>query len=91
MARQFRSRVTTNPSRTLFDGARRERGYAVIWKGSNAMTDLAHERQQAHAYLDRLPPAQLSAVPSLLGALLNGRNLDRPCIAISRRRTGNMI
>ena len=35
------------------------------------MTDLAHERQQAHAYLDRLPPAQLSAVRSLLESILD--------------------
>ena len=32
--------------------------------------DVVQERQQAHAYLDRLPPAQLSAVRSLLEAML---------------------
>ena len=32
--------------------------------------DAAQERQQAHAYLDRLPPAQLSAVCRLLEAML---------------------
>ena len=36
-----------------------------------AMTDLAHERQQAHAYLDQLPPAQLSAIHSLLESMLD--------------------
>jgi hypothetical protein len=30
-----------------------------------------HERQQAHAYLDQLPPAQLSAVRSLLETMLD--------------------
>ena len=29
------------------------------------------ERQQAHAYLDRLPPAQLSAIRSLLETILD--------------------
>jgi hypothetical protein len=33
--------------------------------------DLAHERQQAHAYLDRLPPEQLSAVRGLLETMLD--------------------
>jgi hypothetical protein len=33
--------------------------------------DLAHERQRAHAYLDRLPPEQLSAVRSLLETMLD--------------------
>ncbi len=32
--------------------------------------DVVQERQQAHAYLDRLPPAQLSAVRSLLESML---------------------
>jgi len=32
--------------------------------------DLAQERQQAHAYLDRLPPEQLSAVQGLLESML---------------------
>jgi hypothetical protein len=32
--------------------------------------DVVQERQQAHAYLDRLPPAQLSAVRSLLATML---------------------
>ena len=32
--------------------------------------DVVQERQQAHAYLDRLPPAQLSAVRSLLETML---------------------
>ncbi len=32
--------------------------------------DLMQERQQAHAYLDRLPAAQLSAVRSLLETML---------------------
>ena len=32
--------------------------------------DVVRERQQAHAYLDRLPPAQLSAVRSLLATML---------------------
>lgn len=35
------------------------------------MTDLAQERQQAHAYLDQLPPAQLSAVRRLLETMLD--------------------
>ena len=33
--------------------------------------DVQHERQQAHAYLDYLPDAQLSAVCGLLEAMLN--------------------
>jgi hypothetical protein len=33
--------------------------------------DLTQERRQAHAYLDRLPPEQLSAVRSLLEAMLD--------------------
>ena len=33
--------------------------------------DVAQERQQAHAYLDRLPAAQLSAVRSLLETMLD--------------------
>ena len=33
--------------------------------------DLFHDRQQAHAYLDRLPPDQLSTVLSLLETMLN--------------------
>jgi hypothetical protein len=32
--------------------------------------DVVQERKQAHAYLDRLPPAQLSAVRSLLETML---------------------
>lgn len=32
---------------------------------------LEQERQQAHAYLDRLPPPQLSAVRSLLETMLD--------------------
>jgi hypothetical protein len=32
--------------------------------------DVVQERQQAYAYLDRLPPAQLSAVRSLLETML---------------------
>jgi len=32
--------------------------------------DLGQERQQAHAYLDRLAPDQLSAVRSLLATML---------------------
>ena len=32
--------------------------------------NVLQERQQAHAYLDRLPPAQLSAVRSLLETML---------------------
>jgi hypothetical protein len=32
--------------------------------------DFVQERQQAHAYLDRLPPAQLSAVRGLLETML---------------------
>lgn len=35
------------------------------------MTDLAQERQQAHAYLDQLPPAQLSAVRNLLASIVD--------------------
>lgn len=35
------------------------------------MIDLAHEREQAHAYLDQLRPAQLSAVRSLLETMLD--------------------
>jgi hypothetical protein len=33
--------------------------------------DLSHDRQQAHAYLDRLPPERLSAVLSLLATMLD--------------------
>jgi hypothetical protein len=33
--------------------------------------DLVHERQQAHAYLDRLRPEQLSAVRGLLETMLD--------------------
>lgn len=33
--------------------------------------DFVQERQQAHAYLDRLPPEQLSAVRSLLETMLD--------------------
>lgn len=33
--------------------------------------DLVHERQRAHAYLDRLPLEQLSAVRSLLETMLD--------------------
>ena len=33
--------------------------------------DFAQERQQAHAYLDRLPPGQLSAVRGLLETMLD--------------------
>jgi hypothetical protein len=33
--------------------------------------DLVHERQRAHAYLDRLSPEQLSAVRSLLETMLD--------------------
>jgi hypothetical protein len=33
--------------------------------------DLVQERQQAHAYLDRLPPEQLSAVRGLLETMLD--------------------
>jgi hypothetical protein len=41
-------------------------------KGSNFMAlDLAQERQQAHAYLDQLPAAQLSAVRSLLESMID--------------------
>jgi hypothetical protein len=32
--------------------------------------DVVQERQQVHAYLDRLPPAQLGAVRSLLEIML---------------------
>ena len=34
-------------------------------------TDLTQKRRQAHAYLDRLPPEQLSAVRSLLETMLD--------------------
>ncbi len=33
--------------------------------------DVTQERQQAHAYLDQLPPAQLSAIRSLLESMLD--------------------
>jgi hypothetical protein len=33
--------------------------------------DFIHERQQAHAYLDRLPPEQLTAVRGLLETMLD--------------------
>ena len=33
--------------------------------------DLLHERQQAHAYLDRLPAAQLAAVRNLLESMVD--------------------
>src|SRR5262249_25562044 len=36
-----------------------------------AMADLAQERQQAHAFLDRLPPEQLAAVRGLLETMLD--------------------
>jgi hypothetical protein len=35
------------------------------------MADLAQERQQAHAFLDRLPPEQLAAVRGLLETMLD--------------------
>jgi hypothetical protein len=35
------------------------------------LPELTHERQQAHAYLDRLPPEQLSAVRGLLETMLD--------------------
>jgi hypothetical protein len=35
------------------------------------MADLAQERQQAHALLDRLPPEQLAAVRGLLETMLD--------------------
>jgi hypothetical protein len=35
------------------------------------MTDLTAEREQAHAYLDKLTPAQLSAIRSLLESMLD--------------------
>ena len=34
-------------------------------------SDLSQERQQAHAYLDQLPPAQLSAVRHLLESMID--------------------
>jgi hypothetical protein len=44
--------------------------------GIDAMvSDLAHQRQLAHAFLDRLPADQLSAVQSLLETMLSP--LDR--------------
>jgi hypothetical protein len=39
-------------------------------KGSDAMADLAHERKQAHAYLDMLPPDKLNAVRGLLEVMV---------------------
>jgi hypothetical protein len=38
---------------------------------SNVMSDPQQERRQAHAYLDHLPDAQLSAVRSLLETMLD--------------------
>ena len=39
---------------------------------TNAMAlDLVQEREKAHAYLDRLPPEQLSAVRGLLETMLD--------------------
>lgn len=35
------------------------------------MTELVQERQLAHAYLDKLPPAQLSAIRNLLESILD--------------------
>jgi hypothetical protein len=35
------------------------------------VADLAQERQQAHAFLDRLPPEQLAAVRGLLETMLD--------------------
>jgi hypothetical protein len=35
------------------------------------MTDLTSQRQQAHALLDQLPPAQLNAVRNLLQTMLS--------------------
>jgi hypothetical protein len=34
------------------------------------MADLAHEREQAHAYLDMLPPEKLNAIRSLLEVMI---------------------
>jgi hypothetical protein len=34
------------------------------------MQDFAHDRQQAHAYLDMLPPDKLTAVRSLLEVMV---------------------
>lgn len=39
------------------------------------MTDLAQERQKAHACLDQLPPAQLHAVRDLLESILDPLSL----------------
>jgi hypothetical protein len=35
------------------------------------MMDVAQQRQLAHAYLDQLPPAQVSAVRSLLESMID--------------------
>ncbi len=37
----------------------------------NMALDLVQERQRAHAYLDRLPPEQLSAIRGLLETMLD--------------------
>src|SRR4051812_23361726 len=42
-----------------------------IRESNDMALDLLHERQQAHAYLDHLPPEQLSAVRSLLETMLD--------------------
>jgi hypothetical protein len=44
-------------------------------EGTGMDSDLARERRQAHAYLDRLPENQVSAVRGLLESMLS--SLDR--------------
>src|SRR5271165_6462332 len=43
----------------------------LYWPLRTMALDLVQERQQAHAYLDRLPPEQLSAVRGLLETMLD--------------------
>lgn len=43
--------------------------------------DLQEERQQAHALLDRLPPAQLGVVRSLLAVMIEDEDDDEELTA----------
>ena len=47
--------------------------------------DIQQERQQAHALLDRLPPAKLGAVRSLLEVMIDDDD-DEPVTDEDRRR-----
>lgn len=48
--------------------------------------DLQQELQQAHALLDRLPPAKLGAVRSLLEVMIDDEDEDEPVTDEDRHR-----